>query len=105
MRRAPAGRIAKPVFQKSRPAPPALPIPRGRPIAAAQAAAAQADAASVARNAAAATANSSSKPARRGPTMADAPTIRRWLKPQTLRAQFILTEVFQPPLALRSDRQ
>jgi len=30
-----------------------------------------------------------------------APAISRWLKPETLRQQFILTEIFQPPLALR----
>jgi hypothetical protein len=30
-----------------------------------------------------------------------APVIKRWLTPQILRQQFILTEVFQPPLALR----
>ena len=42
--------------------------------------------------------------ARRGPAFADAPTIRRWLKPQTLRAQFVLTEIFQPALALRPER-
>ena len=31
----------------------------------------------------------------------DSVAIRRWLKPATLRQQFILTELFQPPLALR----
>ncbi|MGH7178789.1 MAG: hypothetical protein ACREJC_15530 [Tepidisphaeraceae bacterium] len=35
---------------------------------------------------------------------ATAITVSRWLRPQTLRQQFILTEVFQPPLALRPDR-
>ena len=30
-----------------------------------------------------------------------APMIKRWLTPETLRQQFILTEIFQPPLALR----
>ncbi|HEX4794780.1 MAG TPA: hypothetical protein VH370_13355 [Humisphaera sp.] len=29
--------------------------------------------------------------------------INRWLRPATLRRQFILTEIFQKPLALRSD--
>jgi len=33
--------------------------------------------------------------------VASAPAIARWLKPHTLRQQFILTEVFQPPLAMR----
>lgn len=32
---------------------------------------------------------------------ASAATIRRWLAPTTLRRQFILTELFQPALALR----
>lgn len=30
-----------------------------------------------------------------------APAIAGWLKPRTLRQQFILTEIFQPPIALR----
>lgn len=37
-------------------------------------------------------------------TGADAAAIRRWLTPQTLRTQFILTEVLQPPVAIRPDR-
>jgi hypothetical protein len=32
---------------------------------------------------------------------ANASTLHRWLRPATLRQQFILTEVLQPPLALR----
>ncbi|MEA2710355.1 MAG: hypothetical protein QOF78_2956 [Phycisphaerales bacterium] len=35
---------------------------------------------------------------------ATAPTISRWLQPATLRQQFILTEVFQPPLGMRAER-
>jgi hypothetical protein len=36
----------------------------------------------------------------------NAVALHRWLTPQTLRRQFILTEVLQPPLALRnSDSQ
>jgi hypothetical protein len=31
----------------------------------------------------------------------DAATLRRWLRPQVLRNQFILSEIFQPPIALR----
>ena len=31
----------------------------------------------------------------------DATAVARWAKPATLRQQFILTEIFQPPLALR----
>ena len=30
--------------------------------------------------------------------------IARWLKPATLRQQFVLTEVFQPPLGMRDER-
>jgi hypothetical protein len=30
--------------------------------------------------------------------------INKWLKPATLRQQFILTELFQPPLALRENK-
>ena len=30
--------------------------------------------------------------------------LHAWLKPATLRQQFILTEVLQPPLAMREDR-
>ena len=32
---------------------------------------------------------------------ASATTVSRWLNPTTLRQQFILTEIFQPPLGLR----
>lgn len=35
------------------------------------------------------------------PSRATAPAIARWLKPQTLRTQYILTEILQPPLGLR----
>ena len=31
--------------------------------------------------------------------------INKWLKPTTLRQQFILTELFQPPLALREPKE
>jgi hypothetical protein len=33
----------------------------------------------------------------------DAKAVRHWLSPATLRHQFILTEILQPPLALRPD--
>jgi hypothetical protein len=33
----------------------------------------------------------------------NAPALHTWLRPGTLRQQFILTEIFQPPLALRSE--
>jgi hypothetical protein len=33
------------------------------------------------------------------------PAIRRWLRPGVLRRQFILTELLQPPVALREDRE
>jgi hypothetical protein len=35
---------------------------------------------------------------------ATATSIARWLRPDTLRQQFILTEILQPPLALREPR-
>lgn len=35
----------------------------------------------------------------RTPTLAN--SIHRWMQPKSLRSQFILTEIFQPPLALR----
>jgi hypothetical protein len=38
------------------------------------------------------------------PLSATAATLNRWLRPSTLRQQFMLTEVLQPPLALRPDR-
>jgi hypothetical protein len=37
------------------------------------------------------------------PVTVGAVAIRRWLKPATLRQQFILTELFQQPIALRED--
>jgi hypothetical protein len=33
----------------------------------------------------------------------DAAALRRWLRPQVLHNQFILSEIFQPPLALRDS--
>ena len=38
-------------------------------------------------------------------TRATAPAIRRWLNPATLRSQYILTEVLQPPLGLRPPQE
>jgi hypothetical protein len=35
---------------------------------------------------------------------AGAESVHRWFRPQTLRSQFILTEILQPPLALREPR-
>jgi hypothetical protein len=35
------------------------------------------------------------------PTSATAASVARWLNPATLRQQFILTEIIQPPVALR----
>jgi hypothetical protein len=37
------------------------------------------------------------------PHIADAVALARWAKPATLRQQFMLTEIFQPPLALRDQ--
>jgi hypothetical protein len=36
---------------------------------------------------------------------ANAAALSRWLTPKTLRSQFILTEILQPPLALREPRE
>jgi hypothetical protein len=47
-----------------------------------------------------ATAESASAIQRRG-SAANAAALSRWLTPATLRSQFILTEILQPPLALR----
>jgi hypothetical protein len=33
-----------------------------------------------------------------------AAAIRKWLQPDTLKHQFLLSEILQPPLALREDR-
>jgi hypothetical protein len=38
------------------------------------------------------------------PASVNALAIHRWLTPSVLQKQFILTEVLQPPLALRGDR-
>jgi len=40
---------------------------------------------------------------KQGP-MADAAAIAHWLRPATLHGQFILTEILQPPLAMREER-
>ena len=37
------------------------------------------------------------------PGPATAAAISKWMTPQTMRQQFILTEIFQPPKALRAD--
>jgi hypothetical protein len=42
--------------------------------------------------------------ARPAPITASAAAVARWLKPATLQQQFILTEVLQPPVALREPR-
>jgi hypothetical protein len=39
----------------------------------------------------------------RKPPTVGAVAIRKWLRPMTLRQQFILTELFQPPIALREN--
>ncbi len=45
-----------------------------------------------------------SAPISRSPARVDAATLHRWLTPSTLRQQFMLTEVLNPPMALRPDR-
>lgn len=42
-------------------------------------------------------------PAKRPTVGASATAISSWLRPATLRQQFILTEVFQPPVAMRQQ--
>jgi hypothetical protein len=41
------------------------------------------------------------KPPAKPTVYVDAQVLGRWLRPQTLRTQFILTEIFQPPVTLR----
>jgi hypothetical protein len=41
------------------------------------------------------------RPANKVPVQASASSLNDWLNPGTLRKQFILTEILQPPLALR----
>jgi hypothetical protein len=53
-----------------------------------------------ARSAASAKNREASKNTRR----ADAAALRSWMQPSTMRAQFILTELLQPPMALRPPR-
>jgi hypothetical protein len=44
------------------------------------------------------------KPAAAAPASADAASIHRWLSSGTLRTEYILTEIFQPPLSMRGER-
>ena len=43
-------------------------------------------------------------PAPPKPAIATAPSVAAWLQPATLRKQYILTEILQPPMALRENR-
>jgi hypothetical protein len=43
--------------------------------------------------------------ARPAPAVASAPALKSWMRPATLRQQFILTEIFQPPLAMREEQR
>ena len=45
------------------------------------------------------------KPATARPAAATAVSIKQWMTPNTLRQQFILTEILQPPKALRADQE
>jgi hypothetical protein len=45
------------------------------------------------------------RPAAAKAPVVDARALSRWLTPATLRSQFMLTEVLQPPLALREPRE
>lgn len=49
--------------------------------------------------------NAASPSAGDRPSVADAATIRKWATPAKLRQQYILTEIFSPPVALRPDRE
>ena len=87
-RQAPPRPKQKAKKQKSRGLPPAPPLPAAATAAAVPIAArASSDAQPAARTA--------------GPAPADAAALSRWLNARTLRSQFILTEILQPPLALR----
>jgi hypothetical protein len=87
----PARRVKAPLFKGrkgARRGPPALPA---KPVTAQVAKAA---------TPAPVTAPAAAKPV----ASVDAKLLSRWLRPQTLRTQFILTEIFQPPVALRESR-
>ena len=108
--RLPSRPVAKqPVPQRRSPAPTAQrPAPRPVQPQAARTAARQAprppQPAPVQRVApvAPAPAAQTAAPSVKHPSVAvDAAALRRWLKPRVLRDQFILSEVFQPPIALR----
>jgi len=43
------------------------------------------------------------KPSKQAKTNVNANALNLWMRPETLRRQFILTEILQPPLALRPD--
>lgn len=49
--------------------------------------------------------NTASPTAGQKPPIADAQRLRQLLTPANLREQYIVTEIFQPPLALRDERQ
>jgi hypothetical protein len=55
------------------------------------------------RNVVAKIAAAPTPPPRPAAVFVDAKVLVRWLRPQTLRSQFILTEIFQPPIALRDN--
>jgi len=44
-------------------------------------------------------------PSVQSPRPAFAASLNRWLKPNTLQKQFVITEIFQPPLGLRDQMQ
>ena len=98
--------------------PPPVPVPvpqraqrRGKqskrnrqvgPVAAAPAQVVQATLEAIQASRSPAPAPSINQPA---PPPANAAALHRWLSARTLRSQFILTEILQPPLALREPRQ
>ena len=89
---APQQRQATPAFKRQktkRKMPPALP--------------AAAIVAPAAKVAAAPRAAAAAAPKKSAPVYVDARVLARWLVPQTLRSQFVLTEIFQPPVSLRES--
>ncbi len=85
-----------PKTRKQRATPPSLP-----PVVVRAAAPAAPAAQSAALTSVGSRSEVSRRPAAPG---AGAPAIAKWLTPRTLRQQFILTEIFQPPLAMREKR-
>jgi hypothetical protein len=96
MIRAIGGRRRKPV--------PARPVPPRAPVVAPDILEVIPDAPPTSARAAQRASVSNTAVTAHNPSSVNATAIRRWLTPSTLQKQFILTEIFQPPLAMRGDR-